>query len=657
MLRFTEELLLLLSEERSGELLPLPERMLHLALAGAVLMELQLENRIDTDLDVLFPVDPSPLDDPLLDPTLNDIAGEKERHDARSWVERVARRGPDLVRDSIARLVERGIIEADQGGLLVLIPLIRRSRRYPVIDGEAREEVRLRIMRVLFSEDVPDPRDIVLICLADACDLFPWLLTRSELEQARERIDLVRRLDLVGQALTRAMQDIPRRPAEAPPRLTREPPLAPGLPVVGNALSVASNVRAFFTEQYLKLGPVFRIRILSRPYTVLAGAEANMFLQTQGRLHFRSYEYFARFREELGTAHFLPGLDGAEHTRLRQTKNKGYSRAVLEGNIGEVINIIRRHTAEWPVETPLPGLDSVRYMMVDQVGTLMTGVSPRPYLQDFEVFSRALILSRSTGRLAKTRRYRRARRRLDELYRAIMAVHEAPPGERRPDLIDDVLELHRTDPVFLPEADLMASAMGPLIAGFDTATGTCAFMLYALLKYPDLLARMRAEADELYAEGTPAPAGLRRMDVTRRIMMETMRMYPIAPALQRKVINPFEFGGYTIAAGADVFVATTVPHYLPEYYPDPLRFDIDRYLPGREEHRARGAYAPFGMGTHRCLGNNFAEMQIALTLATILRDFDLELYPPDYTLKVHTLPTPRPDKKFRFKAARRLHAM
>ena len=102
-----------------------------------------------------------------------------------------------------------------------------------------------------------------------------------------------------------------------------------------------------------------------------------------------------------------------------------------------------------------------------------------------------------------------------------------------------------------------------------------------------------------------------------------------------------------------MFVATTVPHYLPEYFPDPHRFDIDRYLPERAEHKQRGAYAPFGLGTHRCLGSNFAETQIALTLATILRDVELKLDPPGYTLKIDPLPSPSPDKNFKFKVVRR----
>ena len=83
-----------------------------------------------------------------------------------------------------------------------------RSRRYPVVDGKAEREVKLRIMEVLFSDEIPDPRDVVIICLVDACALFRQLLSKRELDQAAKRIEQVARLDLIGQAMSQAIRDI-----------------------------------------------------------------------------------------------------------------------------------------------------------------------------------------------------------------------------------------------------------------------------------------------------------------------------------------------------------------------------------------------------------------------------------------------------------------
>ena len=208
-----------------------------------------------------------------------------------------------------------------------------------------------------------------------------------------------------------------------------------------------------------------------------------------------------------------------------------------------------------------------------------------------------------------------------------------------------------TAPGLLSEADLKVSVLGPFIAALDTVAGTCSFMLYALLRNPDLLARARAEADTLFADGEPAWSDVGKMDVLHRTALETLRMYPVVPMLARTVTNSFEFAGYRIEAGESVMVATSVPHYLPECFPDPDRFDIERYAEGRAEHRQPYAYAPFGLGPHRCLGNGFAEVQIIVTMATLLHDVELALHPSGYRLKTAEVPLPRPRDSFRVRAS------
>ena len=221
---------------------------------------------------------------------------------------------------------------------------------------------------------------------------------------------------------------------------------------------------------------------------------------------------------------------------------------------------------------------------------------------------------------------------MDKLYHEVIECHTGTMRERHgvePDLIDDLLDLHDADPKFFPEADLKIAAMGPFVAALDTVAGTSAFMLYALLRNPDVLAKVREEADALLNGDVPAEQALREMDATHRAAMETMRI--VIPMLIRTAANSFEFAGHRIPAGERLIIATAVPHYLPEYFPEPERFDIDRYTPERAEHKQPYVYAPFGLGPHRCLGNGFAEVQIAVTMATILHEVDLDLDGPPIT--------------------------
>ena len=203
MLRFVEEIILLLLRDEDGRFVRVPSWSFDYAIAGGVLMDLAMENRIDTDLETLVLVDATPIGDDLLDPTLAEI-GAGEQKDARFWVERTAERAHGIREEALSRLVERGILEREDDRFLWVF----RSRRYPAIDGKAEREVKLRIMAVLFSDEIPDPRDVVIICLADACGIFNQLLSRSELNRAAERIEQVRKLDLIGQAMAQAIHDI-----------------------------------------------------------------------------------------------------------------------------------------------------------------------------------------------------------------------------------------------------------------------------------------------------------------------------------------------------------------------------------------------------------------------------------------------------------------
>ena len=202
-LRFAEEIILLLLNDDDGRFARVPSWSMDYALAGAVLMDLALENRIDTDLERLVLVDSSPLGDSLLDPTLADIAAGEERN-ARYWVEHTANRAAEIREEALNRLVDGGILERKDDRFLWVF----QSRRYPMVDGKEEREVRLRLMSILFSDEIPDPRDIVLLSLTDACGILRSMLSRRELNSASERIEQVRKLDLVGQATTQAIMDI-----------------------------------------------------------------------------------------------------------------------------------------------------------------------------------------------------------------------------------------------------------------------------------------------------------------------------------------------------------------------------------------------------------------------------------------------------------------
>lgn len=204
MLSFAEEIMLLLLEDEEGRMIYVPELSMRCVLSGAVLMELAMADRIDTDLEKLMIINKDPTDDEMMDSVLAKIIESEHDNNARYWVEHIARDADQYREMALDRLVEKGILQRVDDRLLWVF----KTRRYPMVDGHAEREVKLRIMDILFRDIIPAPRDVVIICLVDACGIFKHLLTERDHQLASERIRQCRRMDLIGQAVTKAVRDI-----------------------------------------------------------------------------------------------------------------------------------------------------------------------------------------------------------------------------------------------------------------------------------------------------------------------------------------------------------------------------------------------------------------------------------------------------------------
>ena len=659
-LTITEEVLLLILDSEKGDLRSslLPHDR-DIVVAGATLTDLALHNRIDTDLERLVVVDATPLGDELLDPILSEIAREADSHDATFWLERISGQGEEIRQTVVERLVGRGILESEASGLVYLSHPVSRARRYPTAGGKTTEEVQFRIMRTIFSEDIPDPRDVVIISLAAAGGVFESILSREELAGVRERIDTIARLDLIGREVASAMRQVePAAPDVATTRSHEEIPQVRGWPIAGNAFAMTGDVREFLARQYRRHGPVFRVRAFNQRFIAFAGPEAMVHLTKIGSSHLRTYELWGNFCSAVGSMHIILSMDGPEHLRMRKVQANAYSPKFIESRLDDFADVTRRAIAEWPRDRPISLQPALQGIIAEQMGLSLTGMSARDHLDDLTIFLETLLKVRVLRQWPKQveywPRFRRARKRIEALYESLLDAHR--PENRRgkePDFIDDLLELHRTDPQYLPETDHLLAFLGPFLAGLDTSASACSYMIYALLQHPSLLERVRDEVDATFDGGTLTPKRMRELDVTHRVALETLRMYPIAPAATRVVTNSFEFAGFRIPAGARVLIGFTVGHHLPECFPEPGRFDIERYRRGAPEHRQPGAYAPFGLGRHRCLGSGFAEVQIALTVATIVRELDLALERPDQPLRIKHTPIAQPDPSLRIRVAGR----
>src|SRR5262249_19523983 len=148
---------------------------------------------------------------------------------------------------------------------------------------------------------------------------------------------------------------------------------------------------------------------------------------------------------------------------------------------------------------------------------------------------------------------------------------------------------------------------------------------YLLSRHPDVEARLLREVDAALGERAATADDAGRLPYTRMVLAETMRLYPPAWAIGRRAIADVEIGGHTIEKGTIVLVLQYLLHRDPRFYPDPDRFDPDRWLPASQQTRPKYAYFPFGGGTRVCIGEPFAWMEGILVLATLARAWRLEL--------------------------------
>jgi cytochrome P450 len=433
--------------------------------------------------------------------------------------------------------------------------------------------------------------------------------------------------------------------------------MADGLPVLGSARPLMANPLAFLVQQYLSHGPIFTVKALNRRFTVLAGPEANQFLSTAGDAHLSGRYSWSTFADEIDSQSFLAAIDGEPHSRMRKILKKPYSRSVIMEQLPATVDLTRAQLEQWRPDDTFVVFPAMQRLIAEQIGQLLLGSGPGDTFPDFVVFMRTLlnaVLGQWPKMSLRMPRYRRAKARVMQLSASMLAAHRARPvTEGEEDLIDYLLAASVDNPDLLSEPELLIGALGPYLAGIDTAAATTSFMIYALLKHPETLARLQVEVDAAFGEGPLTGDKLRKMPVLHAVAQETLRLYPVAPMVPRTVVQPFSFAGHQLQEMEPVMAATGVAHFDPRLYKDPSRFDIDRCLPPRLEQRQPGAFAPYGFGSHTCAGAGFAEVEIMATAATLFHELELALADPAYELRTTYSPSPAPDKQCRVRVVRR----
>ena len=428
------------------------------------------------------------------------------------------------------------------------------------------------------------------------------------------------------------------------------PPLAPGLPLLGNGLPLLKDALGAFVALYHQMGPAYRVRVPGRSYTILAGPSANAFLLQGGERHLTSEPTYRVLARELGSRSYPIVADGRRHRQLRRALGPVFSREAISHYVGHLVEATDEIVRAWRPGSRVRLVPAMRRIGGEQICRAMIDQPLGPRLSDALRVARVSMgagLGAYPALSVYWPFYRSARGRLHAFLREAVARHRVePPGPRRPaDLIDVLLAAKSIDDGPLTEHDIAVNAQMVLASVLLYTGPACACLLYVLLKNPGVEEQVRAEVDEAFGDGRLDMARLSRMRVLQAASRESMRLYPIGLTVPRVVREPFVFEGYRLEPGESVLVATSVAHFLPENFPDPYRFDVTRYWEPRSEHRRPGAWVPFGLGARTCLGAGLVEVMVMATIATLLRSARVQLDPADYTMRRVVNPFPEPEER------------
>jgi cytochrome P450 len=230
--------------------------------------------------------------------------------------------------------------------------------------------------------------------------------------------------------------------------------------------------------------------------------------------------------------------------------------------------------------------------------------------------------------LPKSPRLLRSRRHLNRVIFSIIR-HRRASNAPADDLLQTLLDAHDDRGARMSDLQLRDEIMTLFLAGHETTANALTWTWYLLTQNPAIEQSLHDELDHILAGRPPALSDLPRLPYTEMVIKESMRLYPPAWGIGRRALRDFEVNGYHFRAGTNVFLLQWLTHRDQRFFPDPLRFDPERWRvdPVRTGRIPRFAYFPFGGGPRVCIGAGFAMMEATLLLATIAQRYRFTLLP------------------------------
>lgn len=314
--------------------------------------------------------------------------------------------------------------------------------------------------------------------------------------------------------------------------------------------------------------------------------------------------------------------EGDAHLRRRRLAQPAFHRRCIAAHADAILRRARRLSGTWRDGEAVDMAEEMNRLTLGVAGEALFGADLDAEGADLAAtFGEAMALYNVTAWTAETReRVERVRARLDALVYGLIA-RRRPGGVPRDDVLSALLSAGLSD------TELRDELVTLLFAGHETVANALAWTWYLLAEHPPAERRLHAELATALPRGPSGYADLERLPYVRAVFSESLRLYPPGWVIGRTAREEYAVRGHTMPAGTVVLVSQWVTHRDPRWFPEPERFDPDRWLRPDPPARPRYAYFPFGGGTRKCLGEGLAWLEGTLLLAALAGEWRPRLEP------------------------------
>lgn len=431
---------------------------------------------------------------------------------------------------------------------------------------------------------------------------------------------------------------LPRNPPGALDHIPGED----GWPLVGNTITMLRDPIAFGNAMVAKYGPVFRNRAFGGRSVQMFGPDANELVLFDRDKIFSSEQGWGPVLNLL----FPRGLmlmDFDKHRSDRKTLSVAFKPEPMRHYADSLNAGIAARVPDWSGRT-FKFYPAIKALTLDLAATSFLGL---PWGPDADKINQAFVdmVQASIGVVRRPLpgtamgRGVAGRKFLVDYFTPMVPQRRASDGQ---DIFTQFCQAQDDAGEYLSVGGIVDHMNFLMMAAHDTVTSSITSMVWLLAKNPEWQDRLREEMVAV----SPAGQGvghnaLGDLVLTEMAFKESLRLIPPVPSIPRRALRDFDFGGYRIPAGTSVGVNPAYTHFMPEYWPEPDRFDPMRFTPDAVRERHKYAWVPFGGGAHMCLGLHFAYMQAKIFFHHVLTTHRMSVadgYAPDWQM----WPIPQP---------------